>query len=38
MKLDKYEVEGTLCDDFVIGNEALELVFPTHLANFGKEK
>ncbi|XP_078319497.1 uncharacterized protein LOC144620987 [Crassostrea virginica] len=33
MKLEKYEVEGTLCVDGVIGNDALELVFPTHLAN-----
>ena len=38
MKLDKYEVEGTLCVDGVIGNEALELVFTKHLANLGKEK
>ena len=38
IKLEKFEVEGTLCEDGVIGNDALELVFPTHLANLGKEK
>eukprot|EP00105_Crassostrea_gigas_P036555 XP_019920703.1 PREDICTED: uncharacterized protein LOC105323112 [Crassostrea gigas] len=33
MKLDKYVVKGVVCDETVTGNDTLELVFPTHLAN-----